>query len=446
VTLSKVLWKDGDVVTENHFRGLEAWVESAQALLALQGGGHGMLRVAEVDGIFNDMSAISIKNVQGIQYRAKIEKFCALTAKGQIVSLFGSREFELTFRTTDRDREGYYHIFLLPASDPGPESAATVGAGPILYEPLFRAQTTDDLHEGFCIARLKADGPSITFDPEFLPLCLTVDASPQSLRRCDRIFEDYQRMTSSVEAYIRALVNRTGMEPVWAFAKELFRLLCLFKHSFSGRSQLSQGYFLKAQEFIDAVAGELAILSSEYKEPKLLGEIHATIERLSNPVTSLSLDINMGKAYDAVHRSLETVMQLLSRFPEGPAIEAALAVEEMTFTKGTAYNKLSIQFVEEVSYSKDGSRLVFTFRDFSSREPSASDIRLALGSDLPYGSLPQLNDLLKRVSTEEFDFRIECPGGLLGTGKMRKLTLYLPPPLGENVESLRSRVTVSLIS
>ena len=140
------------------------------------------------------------------------------------------------------------------------------------------------------------------------------------------------------------------------------------------------------------------------------------------------------------------VMQLLSRFPEGPAIEAALAVEEMTFTKGTAYNKLSIQFVEEIATSRDGSRLVFTFRDFSTREPAASDIRLAVGSDLPYGSLPQLNDLLKRVSSDEYDFRIECPGTVVGTTKMRRLTLYIPPPLGENVENLRSRVTVSLVS
>jgi hypothetical protein len=118
----------------------------------------------------------------------------------------------------------------------------------------------------------------------------------------------------------------------------------------------------------------------------------------------------------------------------------------MTFSKGTAYNKLVIQMVEEVSYSREASKLLFKLRDFSTREPSTWDIRLSLGGDMPYGSLPQLNNLLKRVGTDDYDFRIECPGNVIGTGKMRQLTLYLPPPLGENVDSPRARVAVSLVS
>ena len=65
---------------------------------------------------------------------------------------------------------------------------------------------------------------------------------------------------------------------------------------------------------------------------------------------------------------------------------------------------------------------------------------------MPYGSLPQLNNLLKRVASDEFDFRIECPGSVLGSGTMKRLTLYLPPPMGESVDSHKSRVTVSLLS
>jgi hypothetical protein len=447
VKILKVQWKDGDVVTEQHFRGLESWAESAQAALALQLGAFGFMRVGSSDADFNDCSTIAVRNVQGTQYRVKIENFRGTTGQGKIVSQIDPHEFELTFRTTERDSEGFWHIFLIPVDDAGPGSASPeVSGGPVTYEPLCKAQTSDSQQEGLCVARLKVDGPSVSFDQAFLPLCFTLDASPQSIARFEQASGHYQRLTASVEEYMKAVAHRPGLEAIWAYSTQLFRILSTNRPVLLNARQLSRDYFQAAEQLFAAVSGELKILASEFKDPKLLADIHAAIEQLSAPVGTLALDRNMGKPYEAVLGGLEALMHLLSRFPEGPAVEAALAVADILFSKGTAYNKLTVHFVEDVPYSKDESRLIFKFRDFATREPSTWDIRLALGADLPYGSLPQLNDMLRRVSAEEFDFRVDCPGSVMGSGKMRKLTLYLPPPLGESVDNLRGRVTVSLVS
>ncbi len=443
----KVQWKNGDVITEQHLLGMESWVESGQAALAVQLGGFGFMRVGTSDADFNDCSTIAVRNVQGTQYRVKIANFRGITGQGRIVSQIDPHEFELTFRTTERDSEGFWHLFLIPVDESGPGSAASeVSAGPITYEPLCAVQTSDSQQEGLCVGRLKVDGPSVSFDQEFLPLCFTLDASPQSIARFERAAGHYQRFMASVEEYMKAVAHRPGLEAIWGYSTQLFRLLSYSKPSLLNVRQLSRDYFLAAEKLFTAVSGELKILASEFKDPKLLADIHATVEQIASPVSTLALDRNMGKPYDAVTAGLEALSHLLSRFPEGPAVEAALAVADILFTKGTAYNKLTVHFVEDVMYTKEESKLIFKFRDFAVREPSTWDIRLALGADLPYGSLPQLNDLLRRVSTEEFDFRIDCPGSVLGSGKMRKLTLYLPPPMGENVDNLRGRVTVSLVS
>ena len=446
--LLKVQWKDGDVITEQHLRGQDASQEGMLALLATQMGGHGLLRSYENSSSLNNAANIVIESLQGSQYRVTIENFLGITGKGRFVSLLARRRFDLSLRTTERDPEGFHLLYMVPVEDevaPASENASP-SAGPVLYEPYCRLQASDQSHDGLCIARFKADGAVITPDSGFLPLCVTINASQDSIDRFSRISQDCLRLTDSIEQYIKALVNRGGLEPVYVFSVELFRLLSRNRTVFTDTTQNSQAYFFAAQQFFDAVAGELKILSSEYKESKLLTEAHKVIDHLSRPFLAVSLDMNMGKTYELVHDALERLLQLLSRFPEGPSVEAALPVKDMVFSKGTAYNKLVIHFVEEVSYSRDNSKLVMKLRDYAVRDPSAWNIRLALGGDMPYGSLPELDNMLTRTSTEEHDFRIECLGNVLGTGTMRRMTVYLPPPLGENVDSHKSRVSISLVS
>ncbi len=446
--LLKVQWKDGDVITEHHFRDLENWTEATHAVLATQFPGHGLLRILESDGTFNTPSSISIRHLQGTQYQVVLQNFQGITGKGKLVSIFDRQQFDITLRTTERDNEGFYNLYLVPVEGEGRDSKSgeVTGGAPVLLEPACRPQTSDELHDGVCIARFKADGASTVLDQAFLPLCFTINASPPSQSRFESIQQDFLRLYGSIEQYIRALVNRKGLEPIWVFSVQLFRLLSQYKVVFSDSSQHSQEYFQKVQGLFDATVGELKILAAEYKEAKLLAEVHSTMERLSHPLLSISLDQNMARPYEVVEDGIGEMAHLLSRFPEGPAVEASLAVKDLTFSKGTAYNKLTVHFVEEVPYTREGSKLLVKLRDYSTREPSTWDVRLALGGDMPYGSLPQLNNLLKRVGKDEFDFRIEFPGDVLGSGSMRQLVLYLPPPLGENVDAHQSRVTLSMVS
>jgi hypothetical protein len=446
--LLKVQWKDGDVVSERHFRDLERWIEATYAVIATQTPGHGLLRATESDGSFNAPSSVSVRHVQGTQYQILVQNFQGLSGKGGIISVFERRQFDITLRTTERDNDGYYNLFLVPVEDDGGESHAAdiTGGEPILYEPECRPQTSDELREGICIARFKADGPTIVPDASFVPLSYTLHASPPGQSRHEKIRDGYTRLTHSIEQYVRALSNRKGLEPIWFFSVELFRLLSRHKTTFTEVQQVSYEFFSRSQSLFDAVTGELKILAAEYKEAKLLGEVHGSIERLSRPVLALALEYNMAHAFAAVEDGIDELAHLLSRFPEGPAVEASLAVRELTFSKGTAYNKLTVQFVEQVHYTREASRLLVKLRDYSTREPSTWDVRLALGNDMPYGSLPQLNNVLKRVGKDEFDFRIEFPGDVLGTGTMKMLVLYLPPPMGENVDTHPSRVTLSMVS
>jgi hypothetical protein len=446
--LLKVQWKDGDVISERHFRGLEQWVEATYAVIATQSPGHGLLRIVDSDGSFNSPSAIVIRHVQGTQYQLLIQNFQGLSGKGALLSVFDSQQFDITLRTTERDAEGFYNLFLVPIDGGGTTTHGdeVSGGDPISYEPECRPQTSDDLHEGICVARFKADGATITPDPGFVPLCYTLHASPAGQSRFEGIREKYLRLAMSFEQYLRALSNRKGLEPIWVFTVELYRLLSRHKTTFIEVQQNSYEFFTRVQCVCDAAIGELKILAAEYKEAKLLSEVHGSIERLGRPVLAVALDHNMAHAFDAVEDGIDELAHLLSRFPEGPAVEASLAVRELTFSKGTAYNKLTVHFVEQVPYSREGSRLLVKLRDYSTREPSTWDVRLAIGADMPYGSLPQLNNLLKRVGKDEFDFRIEFPGEVLGTGSMKMLVLYLPPPMGENVDTHASRVMLSMVS
>jgi hypothetical protein len=448
-SLWKVRWQDGDVITEKHLRALERWTESLYTIVAFQGQGYGLLRYPDPDLTFNDNSGIVIKHVQGAQYLVNLSNFLGVTSKGRLVIALDPPPIELIFKSTERDTQGYFHLFILPAEGEGRrKDDIELDAGkPTFYQPAFRLHLSDGQGEGICLARLKVDGKTIHIDQDFVPLSYTLNGSPSSVAAFNHSLLEFKRVWALFEQYYQSQGKRkpVRIEPILLAVAEIIRLCSSKGAAMSDENQVSRRFFLTIQSFFDGCASELRILgASDERDSEISTRLPQLAANLTRIAADIHPDISLTRGYRGISEGFEQLVSFFGLLPDAPPSADDVKVKSAAFSRGNPFNKLILQFENEVVLGVGTSKLVIRLRNFSMNDPSTWDIRPSL-VDKPWGGIDPVENSLVRTG-EEFDYQVEVTHELAKGVGIRQLIIYLPVPLGENIENHRAKISAVIRS
>jgi len=444
-SLKKVLWRDGDVVSENHFYALEEWIEQTVGLSVQQIGISGLFRNPIFQSNYNDINNIFIKHIEGTQYRVDIEHFQGINPFGRLISIGERRTFEFNFRPAQRSPDGNYLLYVIPVA-PGPagggKQTAELETGTVLYDAAYELSTSNDQNTGIACCRLRLEDSQIAVDPAFIPFCISMDGSMMSLAAHENIMQKFNLLSSMLDGYMSTLKPVPELALIWTLTGNVLRSIGAARPVIEQPRTSSYMYFTALQQFFNALGVELKILYVGWSQESLRQKASEVMAALSRPVSSTAgQQFDLATAFAQAGKVLETVVNFLSYLPAGPVAEKTLPVSKVEVFKEAAGNKLLVHLSGEVQLNKGKSRLVVSLREFSKSDPVGGNVRVGIGNAI-FAQLFDLKNLLKKVPGESFSYTIECPPDVVTKDKTAHLTIYLPPPLGEGITDIKSHLNI----
>lgn len=178
--LHRVVWRDGDVVTEKHFKSTETWVENLVGLSNQFIRKYGLFRNSVLQDNYNlsdniNFHVIDIAEYKESQYRIDIEKFQAVSPFGQIIKIDDRRAFNLRIQFSKQSEEGYIMVYIVPVSltennmEKVEDSHDEIETGMVLYHGPCELTTSNDTRNGVPVLRFRLEGGHLDLDNTFIP-------------------------------------------------------------------------------------------------------------------------------------------------------------------------------------------------------------------------------------------------------------------------------------
>ncbi len=445
LTLRRVLWRDGDVVSEDHFYALENWVEQLVGVVNQHLGTFGMVRNAALDGEFNSNRNLSFKQVQGTHYRVDIGQLQAINAFGRVLRIDTPRAFDFHFKSAQRNPDGSYTLYLLPvtsAPDATQPTGSEVITGATLYDAGYELATANDGNAGVAICRFRYEENQIIPDMAYVPFGVFMDSTPMSSDAHERLLQKFQTWLGLLDRYVVTLKPTAEMMVIWNGAWQLYRLGQYNKARLEDRHAPTFSFFNQLQQFFAGVAAELKAISVGWPQATLQQKASEAIEVLGQPLYQVSgQQFDLVAAFGQAEKSLDASVKVLSYMPAGPITEKTISIARAEVMKEAAGNRIVVHFEEEAMFTSGKSRLTIQLREFSKADPVGGNVRVGLGMAI-YAQLRDLRNHLKRVPGESFTYQIECPPETVTRDRASQLTMYVPPPLGEGVIDMKSHIAI----
>lgn len=444
--MKKVLWRDGDVISERHFYALENWTEKLVGLVNQQSGTYGMVRNAALQPGFNKAGNIRFKQIDGSHYRVEIEQIQAVNMFGLFMKIDGVRALDFHFRPVQRSADGHFLLYLLPQSGTGNgtphPSDVEVETGATLYDAPYELSASNDANIGVCICRFKVEDNQAVIDESYIPFGIHVDSTVGSGAAHERVLQKLQQWNSLLERYTETLKPTPDMIVVWNAAGNFLRACNFLKPLLEQPHQPIFQFFWTLQQFLNSVRTDVKILSFGWPQESLKKRANELIDLLDQPVVvPVGQQFDLLTAFSLAEKMMDASVKFLSYMPAGPITEKALTISRVDVQKEAAGNKVTVTLEEETGFTKGKSRLLIQLRDFARTEPMGSNVRVGLGAVI-FAQLLDLKGHLKKVPGESFGYTIDCPPEVVTRDRASQLTLYLPPPLGEGVIDLKNHITI----
>lgn len=445
LTLKRVLWRDGDVVSEDHFYALENWVEQLVGVANQHWGTFGMVRNATLDPEYNNNRNISFKQIQGTHFRVDIGQLQAINAFGRILRIDSPRTFDFHFKSAQRNPDGSYVLYLSPVTttpDASQPSGSEVITGATMYDAGYELASANDGNAGVAICRFRYEENQIVPDAGYVPFGVFMDSTPMSAAAHENLLGKFQTWVSLLDRYVVTLKPSADMMVIWNGAWQLYRLGQYNKPRFEDRHAPTFAFFTGLQQFFGAVAAELKAISVGWPQATLQQRAAETIDLLGQPLYRLTgQQFDLVGAFANAEKAFDASVKILSYMPAGPITEKTIAIARAEVMKEAAGNRIVVHFEEESMFTPGKSRLTIQLREFSKADPVGGNVRVGLGLAI-YAQLRDLRNYLKRVPGESFSYNIECPPETVTRDRASQLTMYVPPPLGEGVIDLKGHIAI----
>jgi hypothetical protein len=453
--LHKVLWRDGDIITESHFKSLEAWAENLVGAAGQKHRTFGFLRNPALQDAYNKSTNIHFHVIdesqyKESQYRIDIERMQVVNPFGQILKIDERRSFNLRIQFAKQTEEGYIMAYLVPTTvnDNNMEKIEAhednISEGLVLYHMPCELTTSNDKRNGVPVLRFIVQSGLVSIDETYIPYGVHLDSSTISIDAHKLFTDKYERFSALLTDYLNSLRPIPQLMLVWQATSELYRLIEGFKPYLADPTMPTYNFFKVLQEFVYRLKAELKILSIGYDQDYLSQQSADTIELLEKPLINIvEQQIDMKQAFDQSYVILDTMMKYLELLPAGPVSEKQLPVDRVEFSKVAGSNKLKIFLKEEVEFHKGETQMTIYLRSYSNAEPIHKNVRVSLG-DVSQAMLKDLINALKPIPGENLSFRIECPKEIINRDRASIITIYVPTPMGEGVPDLKRYLTINV--
>ena len=449
-SLNKVVWRDGDIITEKHFSFQENWIENLVALSNQSIYRYGYYRNPITQEHYNKRENISVHLVEGSQYRVDIEYIQAINPYGKFLKIDDRLSLNLNIQLFKRDSEGFIIVYLLPVQlssedvDKIDRLSDEVYTGLRMYYQPYELSTSNNNGDGVPLIRFKILGNYLDIDETYIPFGITLDSNSILSSAYSSFIEKFERFRTIVADYLYSHSARPGMQYIWETAAGLYRITEKFSPKFEGSSNFTTEFFKLYKEFINSIRAELSIFTIGYNQDYYRQQLADLLEVIDKQVIRLiEQQYDLTYAFGVINDSWEALSKYVGNLPEGLDVEKNLPIKSVELKKVAGSNKLSIYLEEEFEFKQGESLMTLELRSYSQQEPAHRNVRVTLG-DVPYAMIKDLVGGLKSIRGENLSFRIECPKEVINRSKANLITIYLPPPLGENVPDLKRYLAVKV--
>lgn len=443
--LQKVKWRNGDVISEQHFYTLEKWVEELVSLGNQSSRSFGLFRHPYLQPDYNDLDNIKFRRLKGTDYQVEISKFQAYNVYGNLIKIDSTRSFDFQLRPSSKNLDGTYSLFIMSSESDSKlniESDSEPVTGVTVYDALYNVSISNDKNTGVLICHFKVIDNELMVDKSYIPFGLFINSSPLSLEAHKNLLKKFNRWSSLLENYLKSLKPTPELVLIWTSTCQFIRVNSFSKSVFENSHLHTLVFFDSIQQYFNLIKSELQILSVGWEQISLIQRINEVVEKLNGSVTpSNELQINLTESFKQSEELFDSIIKVLSYFPSGPIAEKTLPISKVELIKEAAGNRFNIYLENEAQFLKGKTQISFQLREFSKSEPIGKNIRVGIGIEI-FAQLLDLKNMLKRVQGEAFNYAIECPPQIVNKEKASQLTLYLPQPLGEGVTDLKSHITI----
>jgi hypothetical protein len=438
----KVLWRDGDVVTEQHFRLLENWVEHLVGIVGRQSRLFGFVRDATNEAGFNAGSSVRVVSYNRGRLRIEIEKIRFIDRLGTPCLLDEFRSMELQLPSGLSRTMSRHLIFVSPmlAAGKSGSEANDLQTGVQFVDQQFSASTKDESRSGLAVCAVCVENDQARIDSSFVPRSVFLDSSTIVLERHRAFAERFQRWLDLATRY--ACQGRREGSEAWNWARQA----CRIGHDAKGslvNSELRSDIFLNAlQRFADSLTAELLLSSSLFEHASLkqkAADVAASLQ--VQRLTISESDTDLTGHFAAAGTVMNHVSDFFSLLPDAPRSERELVVGDARASREAAVNKVTVFFAETAVFTRGKSIISIYLREFANGEPSSLSVRVGLGP-VVYAQLLILENALVRMDGDARSYRIECPPEVVLQDHASQLSIFLPPPLGEGVANLATHIRV----
>ncbi len=445
LSLKRVLWRDGDVISENHFYSLERWTEHLVGLTNQQVGTFGFLRNAALQSEYNLSENITFKQIEGAHYRVDLERIQAINAFGQVVKIDSLRSIDFHFRPVQRSPDGNYFLYVSPVNsnpDPGEPSGAEVVTGTALHDASYELSVANDANTGVALCKFKIEENQIRTDQSFIPFGVYLDSSPMSSAAHDNVLQKFAQWNGLLDRYMDSQKPTPEMMVIWTVTGQLLRTTAFCRPTLEQTHTPTFLFFRNFQQFVNALRSELKILYLGWPQESVRQKATELMNLLEQPlIAQAGQQFDLAQSFAQADRIMDASIKFLGYMPAGPVTEKTLSITRAELMKEAAGNKITIYLDGEASFTKGKSRLTIHLRDFAKADPVGGTSRVGLGPVI-FAQLLDLKGHLKRAPGESYTYNLECPPEVVTREKASQVTLYLPPPLGEGVIDLKSHITI----
>jgi len=453
-SFKKVLWRNGDVISNDHFIALEEWIEQLVGYSNRNLSISGFFRDPDEQVSYNNIDNISFYHIEGSRYRVDIEKLQGITPSGRIIKIDEKRSFDFLFKPTQRNPGDVYYLYVLPSSrgeqnNQAPEVELTTGL--VLYESMYELSLSNDQNFGLLICRFKFDETTkLVVDKLFIPFGLYIDSSPMSLVARENLYKKFTLWNSLIEKYLKEKLSPNELynltiptyNLLWTMTSQFIRANALLKPVIENKHEATVLSFKSFQQFVNFIRAEFVIFSVGWEQETEKQKALEVLNILQEPIViPLEQQIDIHLTFTQAEKILDSLLQFLSYLPGGPIAEKTLPISRVEIIKETAGNRLNIYLEGETTLAKGKTHMTISLREFAKSEPLVKNIRVGMGSTI-YAQLLDLKNLLRRVPGKVFSYTIDCPPEIVTQERASQLTLYLPPPLGEEIIDLKSHITI----
>jgi len=448
--LNKVVWRDGDIITEKHFTFLEKWIENLVALSNQSIYRYGYFRNPITQEHYNKKENISVHLIEGSQYRVDLEYIQVINPYGKFLKIDERRSLNLNIQLFKRDSEGHIIVYLHPLNlstddfEKIDRLSDEIYTGLRMYYQPYELSTSNNDGQGVPLIRFKIIGNYLDIDESFIPFGITLDSNTILANTYLKFLEKYERFRTIVTDYLYSHSARPGMQYVWELATGLFKIAEQFSPLFDNSSNFTTEFFKIYKKFINSIKAEISIFTIGYNQDYYRQQFSDLLEVIDKEVIRLNeQQYDLTYAFNIINESWDALYKYIGNLPEGLDVEKNLPLKLVELKKIAGSNKLSIFLEEEFEFKQGETLVTIELRSYSQQEPAHKNVRVTLG-DVPYAMIKDLIGGLKSIRGEKLSYRIECPKEIINRSKANLITIYLPPPVGENVPDLRRYVSVKV--